>query len=116
MFPGLNPKKMQAMMKQMGIAQQEIDANRVIIESDEGNIIINNPSVVKINMQGQENFQISGDISEEDASEVEESEEENNQEDDIKTIMEKVGCIEEEAKQALEKSNGDLTEAILSLS
>jgi nascent polypeptide-associated complex subunit alpha len=116
MFPGLNPKKMQAMMKQMGIAQQEIEANRVVIESDEGNIIINNPSVVKINMQGQENFQISGDISEEDASETEESEEENSQEDDIKTIMEKVGCIEEEAKQALEKSNGDLTEAILSLS
>ena len=109
MFPGLNPKKMQAMMKQMGIAQQEIDANRVIIESDEGNIIINNPSVVKINMQGQENFQISGDISEEE-------EEEENQEEDIKTIMEKVGCIEEEAKKALEESNGDLAEAILSLS
>jgi len=30
MFPGLNPKKMQAMMKQMGMAQEEIDANRVI--------------------------------------------------------------------------------------
>ena len=30
--------------------------------------------------------------------------------------MEKVGCIEEEAKQALEKANGDLTEALISLS
>ena len=119
MFPGLNPKKMQAMMKQMGIAQQEIDANRVVIESDDGNIIITNPSVVKINMQGQENFQISGDISEEgeaSSSEVEEAEEQNNQEADIHTIMEKVGCLEQEAKAALEKSNNDLTEAILSLS
>jgi len=117
MFPGLNPKKMQAMMKQMGIAQQEIDANRVIIESDDGNIIINNPSVIKINMQGQENFQISGDISEEqESSKVEETEEQNNQEQDIHTIMEKVNCLEQEAKKALENANGDLTEAILSLS
>jgi len=114
MFPGLNPKKMQAMMKQMGIAQQEIDANRVIIESDDGNIIINNPSVVKINMQGQENFQISGDIEEEAGSS--EEEEQNNQEADIHTIMEKVGCLEQEAKTALEKSGGDLTEALLALS
>ena len=114
MFPGLNPKKMQAMMKQMGIAQQEIDANRVIIEGDDGNIIINNPSVIKINMQGQENFQISGDISEE--AENPEENNENTTNDDIHTIIEKVGCIEEEAKQALEKANGDLTEALLSLS
>jgi nascent polypeptide-associated complex subunit alpha len=113
MFPGLNPKKMQAVMKQMGIQQQEIDANKVIIEKDDGNIIINNPSVTKINMQGQENFQISGDISEQE----EETEKiEDNSEQDIKTIMEKVGCLEQEAKQAYEKANGDLTEALLSLS
>ena len=118
MFPGRNPKKMQAMMKQMGIAQQEIDANRVIIEGNKGNIIINNPSVIKINMQGQENFQISGDISEgeaEEAKEVEETEE-YKLDEDIKTIMEKVGCLEQEAKSALEKANGDLTEALLDLS
>tara|TARA_Y100000034_G_scaffold18330_1_gene20255 strand:- start:1259 stop:1600 length:342 start_codon:yes stop_codon:yes gene_type:complete len=113
MFPGLNPKKMQAMMKQMGIAQQEIDANRVIIEKDDGNIIIDNPSIVKINMQGQENFQISGDISEQEQGE---GEQENNTKQDIQTIMGKIGCLEQEAKQAYEKANGDLTEALLSLS
>jgi NACalpha-BTF3-like transcription factor len=59
MFPGLDPKKMQAVMKQMGIKQQEIDANRVIIECEDKNIIINNPSVIKINMQGQENLSLS---------------------------------------------------------
>ena len=66
MFPGMNPKKMQAIMSQMGIKQEEIDANKVIIETPEKNIIINNPSVIKINMKGQENFQISGEISEEE--------------------------------------------------
>lgn len=109
MFPGLNPKKMQAMMKQMGIAQQEINANRVVIETDDGNIIINNPSVVKINMQGQENFQISGDISEEESTE-------DNIDEDIQTIIEKTECSEEEAKKALEDAEGDLTEALLNLS
>ena len=113
MFPGLNPKKMQAMMKQMGISQQEIDANKVIIETSDGNIIINEPSVIKINMQGQTNFQISGDISEEDSKD---GVEEDTSEEDIKTIMEKVGCSKEEAAIELEKANGDLTEAILSLS
>ncbi len=108
MFPGLNPKKMQQMMKKMGIAQQEIPANKVTIETSDKNIIISNPSVIKINMQGQTNFQISGDVSEE--------EKQDNTEQDIKTIMEKIGCLEQEAKQALEKTGGDLTEAILSLS
>ncbi|MFA5855798.1 MAG: nascent polypeptide-associated complex protein [Candidatus Pacearchaeota archaeon] len=108
MIPGLDPKKMQAMMKQMGIAQEEIDAIRVIIETEDKNIIINNPSVIKIKMQGNTNFQISGDISEEENGA--------NSEEDIKTIIEKTGCSESEAKDALESSGGDLTEAILSLS
>lgn len=111
MFPKLDPKKMQAIMSQMGIKQEEIDANKVIIETPEKNIIINNPSVVKINMQGQNSFQISGDITEEGNSE-----EENNTEEDIKTVIEKTGCTEEQAKKSLEEADGDLAEAILSLS
>jgi len=103
---------MQAMMKQMGINQEEIDANRVVIERDDGNIIIDNPNVVKIGMQGQENFQITGDVSEEKG----EVEEVDNTNEDIKTLMDKCNCLEEEAKLALEKANGDLTEAILDLS
>ncbi len=108
MFPGLNPKKMQAMMHQLGIAQEEINANKVIIQTDKENIIINNPSVIKIKMQGQENFQISGDVSEEEI-------EEDNTEEDIKTIIEKTGCTKEQAKKALEEAGNDLTEALLNL-
>ncbi len=110
MFPGLDPKKMQAAMRQMGIAQEEISANRVIIETDEKNIIINDPCVIKIKMQGQTNFQISGDITEE------ETKEENSTEEDLEMIMEKTGCSKEKAKEALDNAKGDLTEAILSLS
>ena len=100
---------MQAVMKQMGIAQEDIPASRVIIEkTDDSKIIIENPSVTKIKMQGQETFQIAGEISEE-SNEVEISEE------DIKTIIEKTNCTEEQAKEALDDT-GDLAEAILKLS
>ena len=119
MLPGMDPKKMQAMMKQLGIAQENIDANRVVIECDDRKIVIENPSVVRVKMQGQENFQISGDISEEEGVQAVEDGEDgegDKTDEDIKTIMEKVGCLEEEAKMALEKADGDLTEALLNLS
>ena len=110
----MNPKKVQAMMKQLGIAQQEIDAERVIIEQEDKNIIINNPSIMKVNMQGQEQFQISGDI-EEQEKESEEDKEATKQED-IETIIEKTGCDKAKAEEALEKANGDIAEAIINLS
>ncbi len=108
MFPNIDPKKMQAVMKQMGMAQEKIDASRVIIEQTDGNkTIISNPSVTKIKMQGQETFQISGDVSEEA--------EEKFSEEDVQTIVEKTSCSPEQAKQTLEET-GDLAEAILKLS
>lgn len=111
----MNPKKMQAMMKQLGISQQEVDASRVIIEkNDDTRIIIKNPSVLKVNMSGQETFQISGEISE--------SSEENNEdpnkklEEDILTIVEQTGISKEQAAIELEKHNFDLADTIISLS
>jgi len=96
-------------MKQMGIAQEEINASRVIIEkTDDTKIIIEPASVTKVKMQGQETFQIAGDVKEEtSAPEISET--------DIKTIIEKTGKSESEAREALEKT-GDLAEAILELS
>jgi len=109
MLGGINPKKMQAMMKQMGMAQEEIDASRVIIEKNDGTkTIIEDPSVSKINFQGQSTFQVVGEESEETA-EVGVSDE------DIKAVAEKTGASEEQAKETLEKT-GDLAEAILKLS
>jgi nascent polypeptide-associated complex subunit alpha len=106
MIPNLDPKKMKAVMKQMGISQEEIDALRVIIEKAEGGkITIENPSVTKIIMQGQESFQIVGEIVESEGVSKQ----------DIETIMEKTGCSEKQAEKAL-KETGDLAEAILLLS
>jgi alpha-NAC-related protein len=102
----MDPKKMQAAMKQMGISQEDISATKVIIEKDDGKIIIENPSIVKMKVQGQESFQISGNVKEE-SEEISEQ--------DIKTVMEKTGTNEEEAKKTHEKTD-DLAEAILELS
>ncbi|RMG76097.1 MAG: nascent polypeptide-associated complex protein [Bacteroidetes bacterium] len=111
MFPGLgglNPKKMQAMMKQLGIAQEEIDASEVIIKKTDGSsILIKNPSVQKIKMQGQESFQITGEIHESSPDVI--------TEDDIKLVMEKTNKPEEEVRAALKETN-DIAEAILKLS
>ena len=109
MFPGVNPKQMQAVMKQMGISQTEIDTSRVIIEKTDGKRIIIEPAqVMKIKMQGQESFQVTGEEREE-AGEL-------FSEEDIETVMEKTGCKKDKAKKALENSGGDLAEAILELS
>jgi nascent polypeptide-associated complex subunit alpha len=108
MFPGVNPKQMQGMMKKMGISQEEIDATKVTIEKSDGNrIIIENPNVSMVKMQGQETFQIIGEWHEE-SGELEISKQ------DIKTIMEKTGCTNEQAKKSLEKTQ-DLAESILEL-
>ena len=104
---GVDPKKMQKMMASMGIKQEEIEALRVIIEKQDKNVIIENPSVVKVVIQGQETFQISGNVKEE---------EKGINEEDIKQVMEKTQVSREKAENALKDANGDLAEAILALS
>jgi nascent polypeptide-associated complex subunit alpha len=110
MLPGMNPRKMQQMMKQLGIQQVEIPATEVIIKTKDKNIIITNPSVAKVNMMGQENFQISGEVHEEEVSSVPDI-----SEDDIRTVMEQTGANRLAAKKAIEDAQGDLAEAILNL-
>ncbi len=112
MIPGLgslNPKKMQGMLKQMGINQEEIPASKVTIEKpDNTKITIENPNVQKVTMQGQETFQISGKVKEE-SSPVSISEE------DIKMVMDKTSCSHEQALSTLKETN-DIAEAIMKLS
>jgi nascent polypeptide-associated complex subunit alpha len=107
MFGGINPKQMQGMMKKMGIAQTEVNAHRVIIECADKKIILDEPSVVKISMQGQVSYQISG-------PEHEESTEEFNEED-VKMVMDKTGKSREEVVSFLKENDGDIALAIMEL-
>ncbi len=110
MIPGMNPRKMQQAMKRMGIQQVEIEATEVIIKCPDKEIIITNPNVSKVNMMGQQTYQIVGEEHERGLS----TEPEINK-DDIKTVAEQAEVTEEEAKKAIEEAKGDLAQAILSL-
>jgi nascent polypeptide-associated complex subunit alpha len=107
MFGGVNPAQMKGMMKKMGISQEELRVNRVVFEMDGSNLVIENPSVMRIKMQGQESFQVSGDVSEESAEIF--------SDEDVDMVMSKTGKSEEIVREALEKSEGDIAEAIMSL-
>jgi nascent polypeptide-associated complex subunit alpha len=102
---GLDPKQMQRAMRQMGIDSKEISANRVIIEQDTKKIVIEDPQVTLITMQGQKSFQIAGKVIEQ--AQI--------NDDDIKMVAESANCSEEDAKNALEQNDGDIAEAILKL-
>ncbi len=110
MIPGMNPRKMQQMMKQMGIQQSELNAKKVIIQLEDKNLIINNPSVQKVNMMGQENYQISGNVTEEQHDTAPTISQE-----DIQTVMDQAGVNQEIAKAEIEKADGDLAQAIMNL-
>ncbi len=110
MFPGINPRKMQQMMRQMGIQQVDIPATEVIIRTKEKDIIITNPSVAKVNMMGQETFQVSGEIHEKEPDTSPEISKE-----DIETVMKQTGAEEDTARNALKEAEGNLAEAIINL-
>jgi nascent polypeptide-associated complex subunit alpha len=110
MMPNMNPRAMAQMMKRMGINQAEIDATQVLIKTPTKTIIIDNPTVTRVNAMGQESFQISGQISEQTTQVQLEI-----TADDVKTVMDATKVSEEKARQALVNTNGDLASAIMSL-
>jgi len=110
MMPGMNPRKMQQMMKKMGIAQQEVDATEVIIKCPNKEIVITNPQVSKVNAMGQQTYQVVGEEQERELDTTPEINEE-----DIKTVAEQAKVDEEKAKEAIQKAKGDIAQAIMDL-
>ena len=110
MIPGMNPTMVKQAMKRLGIKQEEIDATEVIIKTPDKEIIISNPSVSKVNMGGQETWQIMGEAQERALDTKPEINEE-----DINAVVEQTGASFEEAKEAIENNEGDLAAAILQL-
>ena len=105
-MPGMDPKQMQKLMKQMGIKSEELAATKVTIELKEGGrLVIFEPNVIQIEMDGEKTFQIGGKMHEEKEA----------GEDDIRMVMESAGCSREEAQNALRETGGDIAEAIIHL-
>jgi len=101
MFPNINPKQIEKIARKMGMEMENITATEVVIKTDGKDIVIKNPQVSKIRMQGQETFQISGEV----------IEQENIREEDVQLVMQKAGVSKEEAEKLL-KETGDIVLAI----
>ena len=110
MMPGLDPKMMKQAMKRMGISQEDVDAQAVIIVLGDQRLIFDAPAVQRITMQGEESFQITG------AYRTEALEETRTIDDaDIAAVVEQTGVSRDDARDALERANGDLAAAIIAL-
>jgi len=110
MIPGMNSRDMAKAMKRLGIQQVEIDAKEVVIKTADRELVFKNPKVSKVNLMGQETFQIIGTPEEMPLqSEPEISEE------DIQTVMAQTGANHDACLEAIKQNNGDLAAAIIQL-
>lgn len=129
MMPGgMDPRKMKALMKQMGIEQEELrGVIEVIIRTRTKDIVFKEPSVVEVRAQGTRTFQVVGKPEERapgastspaaPGARPKEKEAEPSEfpEEDLRLVMDQAGCSREEALAALRASDGSPAEAILSL-
>ncbi|MGZ0745880.1 nascent polypeptide-associated complex protein [Haloparvum sp. AD34] len=125
---GMNPRKMKQMMKQMGIDVTEIDANEVVVKTDDEDLVFDAPQVTRMDAQGEMTYQIVGEPESvepsaggtagavESAEGGEEVEAEAGiPEDDIEIVAQRAGVPASDAREALEAEDGDLAAAIARL-
>jgi len=94
------------MMEQMGVTMDEIEGvEEVVIKTGTKEIVIEDADVNAIEAQGQKTYQVMGESAE--RSRVDE--------DDVELVAEQAEVNEETARDALEKTEGDLAAAIESL-
>ncbi len=103
---GMNPKKLQQMMKQMGIDVEQLDnVQKITIELPDKDLVFEDASVTIMTASGTKTYQISGEPIE--RAKI--------SDDDVNLVVEQAKVSDEEARQALQASGGDLAEAILKL-
>ena len=118
---GLNPRKMQKMMEQMGIEMDELDADRVVIELAGGErLVFDDADVTMMEARGQETYQVVGEPTRHEAGEIEAADDADAgaegdagiPEDDIELVAQRTGVDADTAREALEAEGGDLAAAI----
>lgn len=118
----MNPRKMEQMMEQMGIDVEDIDAEEVVIRTDEYDLVFGDPEVTKMDARGQETYQIIGSPEEVEAGEAgaadgaaDDADESAIPDEDVNLVAERAGVSADEAREALENNDGDLAAAIADL-
>ncbi len=102
---GLDPRQMKRMMQQLGLKQEELNVKKVIFELEGKKLVIENPQVSAIEMQGKKTYTVMGEAKEEASI----------PEEDIKMVSEQAKVSGEKARESLEESSGDIAEAIAKL-
>jgi len=120
---GLNPRKMEQMMKQMGIDVEDIEAEEVIIRTDEYDLVFDNAEVTKMDARGQETYQVIGSpeqVESGTAGAIADADSDDDAssaipDEDVDLVVARTGVSEDEAREALEENDGDLAAAVGSL-
>jgi nascent polypeptide-associated complex subunit alpha len=114
---------MEKMMRQMGVKVDEISGvSKVVIFSQNGNIVINGPEVTKTKIMGRTMYQVVGEGTTESPAEttsVDAAAEEPAgpviSDEDVELVATQANTTKEKARKALEEAGGDIAEAIISL-
>jgi len=117
MMPGgrVNPRQMKQAMRKMGIRNEEMkDVTEVIIRTSREEIVIKNPSVNIMEVQGTKNYQITGDAETRPLGSVSD-EGTSFPDEDIELVMSQTGCDRDAAVEALTESDGQPAEAIIKI-
>ena len=102
---------MRRMMDKMGLDMEEIpNVQEVIIKTDKKEIVIPKPSVTEMKSKENSIFQVIAESFEEKELEVPIF-----SDDDIMLVCQQANCNEDQAKDALAESKGDIAQAILKL-
>jgi nascent polypeptide-associated complex subunit alpha len=109
----INPREAKRMMQRMGLNMGEMpDVQQVIFKTSTKDIIVENPAVAVMEMQGQKIFQVTGERIVEKAVEKEVK----IPEEDVQLVAMQAKVNVDQARAALEQTKGDLAQAILLLS
>ena len=105
----INPREANRMMQRMGMQVQQLDeVTKVIMETPTKRIILDNPEVATVTVQGQTVYQVGGGTMREEGIG-------GGSDEDVKLVASQAGVSAEEAANALRQSNGDLAQAIILL-
>jgi len=112
----VNPREAKRMMQRMGMSMDGVeDVTEVIIRTSSKDIVIEQPEVAILNMQGQRIYQVVGGTVTEKKPERTVSSKPSVSEEDVRLVADQTGKSVEEAKKALIECEGDLAKAILLL-
>jgi len=112
MMRKISPREAKRLMQQMGLKVEEIaDVQQVVIKTLSKDIVINNPQVSIIDIKGERMFQIMGEVLERPVEKKLTVSDE-----DAHIVAQQSNVSLEEARKALEQTQGDLAQAILLLS